>query len=90
MNKSFIIGFLVGSIFSLVVSYGLFNYYVNQKVDAAKIEAKENLEKMKNLWEEEYKEKTTQLLKEKKDAFLNKLYDKMTTKGDTTKVDSLL
>ena len=38
MNKNFIIGFLLGAILSLVISYGLFNYYVNQKVDEAKVE----------------------------------------------------
>ena len=53
MNKSFFIGFFVGVLLTGVIAMGGINHYVNQRVEATKQEAKENLEYMKKRWEEE-------------------------------------
>jgi hypothetical protein len=89
MNKDFLIGFLVGTVLSLMLSLGGFYYYVVQEIQTAKTEAKENVALMKSIWKEELKDQVTTLATEKKEQLLNHLREKIAPQKDSVTVDTI-
>jgi len=60
-KKDFSIGLAVGFVLSMCLSFFLMNYYIGQKVDAAKQAAQEQYEILKKELETEFKEEVASL-----------------------------
>lgn len=86
MNKDFIIGFLSGLTLALILSSGIFYYYVVQEIRSAKTQAQENITTLKDFWQEELKDEATKIAKEKKDNILEYFLNKTPQTSDSTLV----
>jgi len=87
MNKDFWLGLLTGIVIALILSMGIFYYYVVAEIQAVKQQTKDNIEVIKGFWKDEFKEdyqKATDLLQSQKDRLLDKLKEKLTTEEDTS------
>jgi hypothetical protein len=60
-KKDFSIGLVAGFVLSMCLSFFLINYYIEQKVEEAKVSAEKKYETLKNKLETEFKEEVASL-----------------------------
>ncbi|WMX15691.1 MULTISPECIES: hypothetical protein [unclassified Aureispira] len=100
-KKSFIIGLIVGCLVTMCVCLIGVNYYVDQKIEAAKEEARKHYEVLQEKWETEYRaelahlkeyankkatEKGTELVEKASDKF-KKYWNKNQEEPDSTEME---
>lgn len=82
-KKSFIIGLIVGCLVTMCVCLIGVNYYVDQKIEAAKEEARKHYEVLQEKWETEYR---AELVEKASDKF-KKYWNKNQEEPDSTEME---
>jgi len=73
MDTKFWLGFLLGCVISLILSMGIFYYYVVSEIESTKNETKAEYKAMKELWNKNLKNQYDEL----KESTLKKAGDKL-------------